>query len=180
MKNMSQNYTATNDRVNNDERFPMRCSVPARFSGTVIGRTMVLTVAPDRLPCLASSDPDWKQPTFSWAASTDRNFTITSVDDDLVDQNDQVPLTGSGQRIHFTWYEGPASGPLLIQGDDYPTFRRVANPLQAGETRRVRVEIRDDNVDEINRRLFNCGDADQCGNGTDCVFRATWTVKYNL
>src|SRR5882757_4833884 len=24
MKNMSQNYTATNDRVNNDERFPMR------------------------------------------------------------------------------------------------------------------------------------------------------------
>src|SRR5882724_3482409 len=26
---------------------------------------MVLTVAPDRLPCLASSDPDWKQPTFS-------------------------------------------------------------------------------------------------------------------
>jgi hypothetical protein len=161
--------------------YRIRVTVSDDYGGRGIA-DQTLTVAEDRLPCLGASNPDWTQPALSWPASQDKAFTILSVDDDFVDDSGKVPLTGTGQHIHFTWYEGPATGPLLYQGDDFPTFNRAANPAQLGETRRVRVEIRDNdgNAERIKGLLIGCEDKDLCAARDGCFIRATWTVRYNL
>jgi hypothetical protein len=134
-----------------------------------------LTVANDRRPCLRGSDPDLTMMTLvPKNPAQDVSFVIKSVDDD----GDSSFL--GVNKIHFTWYEGPEVGLLINQGNDSSVFTEFADPRRLGQTRRVRVEIHDRNVADIDALLGHCADADLCEDPdhAGCLLRTTWRIPY--
>jgi len=138
-----------------------------KHGGTAMA-TKTVSVAQDRLPCIGMTEP-----ALSTQADTReaKLFQVDSVDDD-----------GPNRMIHFTWYEGPETGPLLLLGDDFFQLMVAPDPTLVGQTRRVRVEISDVNKDKITGILNQCGDADTCyaDQHAGCALRVTWKVSYVL
>ncbi len=134
-----------------------------------------MQIAEDRLPCIGATMPVLTTIPLVRDPSVVNTFEVDSIDDD-----GNSALIGQ-DRIHFTWYEGPADGPLLYQGGDDSHFMQVPDNTLRGETRKVRVEIHDVNSDQIDMKLRGCQNADVCFSAPDsgCFLRMTWTVSYS-
>jgi len=135
-----------------------------------------LQVDADGLPCIESAVPE---PGLLAGYRPDQmvEFVITRVSDD----GDGYPDDGTNpdhQRPTFSWFEGLNSGALAHTAETF--LHHEIRPLRytLGDRVKVRVEVRDRNVERINKHFATCGDADVCADRPGCPQRVTWTIQY--
>jgi hypothetical protein len=123
-------------------------------------------VAMDQPPCLDQATPE-----VATTVTTMTSFMVSGVSDDL----DPYPGTASLQ-----WFVSEAGGPFVLREKDFPSFP-LPQVYSFGDAVRVRLEIRDRDIERSAKAFLACGDADVCTqpnaihSGT-CFQRVTWTV----
>ena len=139
--------------------------------------TRDIIVAPDRFPCLVSTMPALAAPVLYAASDTPLQFTVNGVADDG-DPFPADPLQPANM-LTFRWSEWRTADSLSYVSD--MTYREHTIPASSytlGDEVKVRLEIRDRNVDAIEALLRGCGDSDVCGQPEGCYQRFTWTIHY--
>lgn len=145
--------------------------------GTLSSTTTIsLNVQQDIPPCIALTAPMYMVG-FTGMASPSDSILVNSVVDD-----------GDPKNIHFTWYGGKNDGPRrYIDSLDFKelTLSAIDN-FVTGDIANVRVEVKDQNTDQIDMLLANCGDdAEFCTSPslpldhpeiTVCYIRVSWRI----
>ena len=172
------------DDAESDDKRCFVADVPGRYVGSLVvaddqdapatrapPATITLDVLPDRLPCIAMTDPPFGS-FWDGDPSQDATFTVTRVDDD-----------GDQRDIHFKWFYARPNEPWTFVDIDFPQLNIKADSFQVGDMGQVRVEIRDRaNQTAIDNALLGCGDDPVCAaqGNPGCFQRVTWTVQWSL
>ncbi len=142
--------------------------------------TTVLTVEPDRPPCIRATTPDFVLPQIIQNPLEDLAFQVLHVDDD----GDPIPApdgqAASGSHFVWSWREGTSGTFQRAAGFRGATFSFRGKTFRTGDLVQLRAEYQDRVRPERDLESCRSHDVGRCESkpASGCYQWVTWTVQY--